>query len=223
MTPEHILKELRKTIRDHASDNADKWWYTNRFVYARLQLDERNTKTKVKKKLFAERVPCHYCGEAFKTQKGVDLHRKDGGRGYSDENCVLMHPECHRKHHAENPSKKRNDGRPANVTNKKETKVLTKSSKKYTDKQFTYWWDFAPGFIDKVEQYGEVEFVQKDTGATYTISAEALAMFFTQDRRTSRGTGNWGVRVLAIRPNELAFEPGNGSGEWLMLKIDWEQ
>lgn len=39
-----------------------------------------------------------------------------------------------------------------------------------------------------------------------------------EDRQTSRGEGNWGIKVLKDRPDEPAFEPAGG-GEWLFLPV----
>ena len=43
--PRQILEDTRQRIREHAGKDPDKWWYANRFVFARLALDERKTKT----------------------------------------------------------------------------------------------------------------------------------------------------------------------------------
>ena len=47
MNPEEILAHTRKLISEHADNDPDKWWYANRFVFARLMLDERKTKSGV--------------------------------------------------------------------------------------------------------------------------------------------------------------------------------
>jgi hypothetical protein len=85
MKPEDILEEARRRIRDHAGNDPDKWFYANRYVYARLQLDERKTKTDIKKNLFNANVPCHYCGKPFEKKTGVHLHRLDEERGQNAE------------------------------------------------------------------------------------------------------------------------------------------
>ena len=100
MIEREILKRTREMISEHAGGDADKWWYANRFVFARLQLDERKTKTSVKRKLLDASRPCHACGEPFESKRDIHLHRLDGSKAYSDANCVLMHAECHRRHHA---------------------------------------------------------------------------------------------------------------------------
>lgn len=45
MKPEEILAHVRQLIQEHASNDPDEWWYANRYVFARLNLDERKTKT----------------------------------------------------------------------------------------------------------------------------------------------------------------------------------
>ena len=107
MEPQEILDKTRKAISDYAGNDPDKWFYANRFVFARLQLDERKTKTNVRKELLEANQLCHYCNKQFENKKGVHLHRLDGERGYSLDNCALMHSECHTKFNAENPRGKR--------------------------------------------------------------------------------------------------------------------
>ena len=107
MNPQEILNKTREYINDYAGGDLDKWFYANRFVYARLQKDERRTKTPLKKKLLESNQPCYYCKKHFKNKTGVNLHRLDDERGYSLDNCVLMHSECHKKFHAEKPRGKR--------------------------------------------------------------------------------------------------------------------
>ena len=97
---DEILRQVRDLIRDKAKDDAgkvdpDAWFKINRWVYARLQLDERRRKYKVKTNLFKKNPKCHYCGKTFDKIKGVELHRLDRSRGYYEDNCVLVHRECH--------------------------------------------------------------------------------------------------------------------------------
>lgn len=66
-----------------------------------------------------------------------------------------------------------------------------------------------------------MEFVEKDTGEHCILSARELKPFLAAQRQTTRGAGNWGVKVLRERPDELAFEPGRGGGEWLFLPVVW--
>ena len=58
MVPNEILQHVRQLIVEHSDGDPDKWWYANRFVFARLMLDERKTKSGVKKRLFAAKAAC---------------------------------------------------------------------------------------------------------------------------------------------------------------------
>ena len=131
MKPDEILAHTRKLLREHANDDPDKWWYANRFVFARLQLDERKTKTSIKRQFMDEMKPCHYCKKPFETKRDIHLHRLDGDKGYSESNCALMHAECHQKYHSESSVE--------NEFQKSEVSVLVKRSKRYKDinKAFT--------------------------------------------------------------------------------------
>ena len=75
MEPQEILDDVRNAIREHSGGDADKWFYANRFVFARLQLDERRTKTQIKGELLESGAACHYCGRAIEERSGVHLHR----------------------------------------------------------------------------------------------------------------------------------------------------
>ena len=164
MNYQEILESVRKEIRVYAGDDPDKLFYANRYVFARLQLDERKTKTKIKKKLFDSNRPCHYCNKSFDSHKGIHLHRLEGSRGYSHDNCALMHSDCHIQYHAENPSSKSSGQSPLHPEAGADQVVLVKKSKRYEDESFLYWWDIAPEFLEKLDDYDDVEFVQKDTG-----------------------------------------------------------
>ena len=217
MEPKEILEQARTMIRQHAGDDTDKWWYANRFVYARLQGDERKTKVGIKKALIAAKRPCHGCGEGFESTKGIHLHRMDGSRGYTDDNCVLMHGPCHQKWHADHPEETE---RPGPVSDP--SPCLTRLSKRHDKKSFLYWWDIPPKLAEKLgAQYEEVEFECRDTHERCIVSIKELLPFLTPDRQTSRGDGNWGVKVLKDRPGELAFEPRTGSDDWLYMPVTW--
>ena len=51
--PRSILEKARNSIKKWAGKNPNKWFLGNRFVFARLQLDERKLKAKIKKELIA--------------------------------------------------------------------------------------------------------------------------------------------------------------------------
>jgi hypothetical protein len=222
MEPRDILDVTRRAIREHAEQDPDKWFYANRFVFARLQLDERRTKVQIKKELLGTQPRCAYegCNLPFDGKRGIHLHRIDGTRGYTRENCVLMHNECHTKYHAEHPSN-RYRRPPFGSQSAPVRPILKKISKRYEGSSFLYWWDISPSFLDKIENYEEVEFIKKDTDERCSVPVPALRGYLTEDRQTSRNTGNWGIRVLGDREQELAFEPGKGDTRWLFLPVVW--
>ena len=213
MTEREILRCTREMISEHAGGDADKWWYANRFVFARLQLDERKTKTGVKKKLLDVDGPCHSCGKPFESKRDIHLHRLDGSKAYSEANCVLMHAECHRRHHATQQED--------TIADSVREPTLTKWSKRYDDKPFLYWWDIAPSMVDNLDALEAVEFAKKDTGERCVVTVAVLKKFLKPEMQTTRGQGNWGIKVLKDQPDELAFEPGTGSGEWCFMPTVW--
>ena len=176
------------------------------------QNNVKTSKTEIKRILLNSKAKCHLCDEKFESKKNVHIHRIDGDNGYTKDNCSLMHPECHEKYHAES----------ARRTYKKQRgNVLYKESELYAG-TFLYWWDITPNTGEKIERYDTIEFVQKDSGYACQIPVAAIRGFLTEERKTSRGTGNWGIKVLRERPNELAFEPGyDKNGKWLFLPIVW--
>ena len=98
----------------------------------------------------------------------------------------------------------------------------TKWSKRYHDKPFMYWWDISPGMTDALGNFDVIKFVKKDTGERCIVQPAALKKFLTTDRQTTRGRGNWGVKVLKDHQDELAFEPGTGgTGKYLFLPVIW--
>ena len=215
MEHKEILEQTRRMIREHASDDPDKWWYANRYVFARLMLDERKTKTSIKRDLFEASKPCHYCEKPFETRRNVHLHRLDQTKGYSKDNCVLMHAKCHQQCHAESKMEE------SSVIEEKEA-ILVKQSKKYDEMPFLYWWDISPGLKDSLDRFDMVEFVKKDSGERCIVPPAALKGFLTPDRQTTRATGNWGIKVLKDHQDELAFEPGTvKAGKYLFLPVIW--
>jgi len=242
VTHEEILAHVRQLIQERAGDDPDEWWYANRYVFARLNLDERKTKTEVKQRLFEQEGPCHHCGKPFTTRKNVHLHRLNNLKGYSHENCVLMHDECHEKYHKLHPPKVRKQrgrkravgesvtvakgtargaprGRKRGVKGPAES-ILVKRSQPYSG-SFRYWWDISPGLAEDLAEYEVVEFMCKDTGASCTVPVSELKGLLTSERQTSRGRGNWGIKVLKDREDELAFEPGRRGQKWRFLPVVW--
>lgn len=221
MEPEEILEKTRELIRDCAGQDQDRLFYVNRYVFARLQLDERKVKTTVKSHLLDANQPCYLCSKSFKSRVGIHLHRLDGTRGYSDDNCVLMHPECHTRYHCEHPEQQHRRGRRKRTIGRSPDAVLPKQSKRYDGHNFVYWWDISPKIAEHLDKYDAVEFIKKDTGESCSLPPAALKGFFITERQTSRGNGNWGIRVLRDHEDKLAFEPGTGGGDWTFLPVVW--
>jgi len=219
MEPEDILAEARRRIEEHANGDPDKWWYANRYVFARLMLDERKTKTAIKQRLFDDGQPCHFCGEPFEKKKGIHLHRLDPSCGYSDANCVLMHGDCHEKQHKQAPGKiAKAAGQPAAQPDARG--ILTKRSKRY-EGAFSYWWDITPALAETLNRYEAIEFVCGDTKASCVVPVSALMPMLTPERQTTRGAGNWEVKVRTDHEDELAFGPGKSKGEWQYVSVTW--
>ena len=222
MEPNEILHHVRQLIVEHSAGDPDKWWYANRFVFARLMLDERKTKSGVKKRLFAAKAACYRCGRPFESKRGVHLHRLDQSKGYGDGNCVLMHPQCHQDHHAENKARDSAADTEEIPAMNGSKGTLVKKSKFYDDAPFTYWWDIAPGLAEHIDQYEAVEFLCKDTGLRCRVPVDELKPFLTEDRQTSRAAASWGIKVNNGHEDELAFEPGPGrKTKWLYLDVTW--
>ena len=191
-------------------------------MFARLQLDERRTKVQIKKDLLATQPRCGYdeCNLVFDGKRGIHLHRIDGTRGYTRQNCVLMHNECHTKYHTDHPAGRRG-GRPLGKRASPARPILRTASKRYEGASFLYWWDISANSLDKTHDYEEIEFIKKDTRERCSVPILAIEGYLTTERQTSRNNGSWGIRVLRDRPDELAFEPGKGDARWLFLPVVW--
>jgi len=225
MTHEEILEQARELIRQHSAGDPDRWWYANRFVFARLMLDERKTKAAIKKRLLESAAPCQGCGKPFESPKDIHLHRLDGQKGYSQGNCVLMHPQCHRDLRAGRIAAPNGGGQtaqPAGTASKASgPPARTKVSKRYEGKPWVYWWDVSPSMAESLSDSDVIEFAKKDTGERCAVPVDQLRRYLDPGRRTSRGEGNWGIKVLREHPDELAFEPPTGQHGWLFLPVEW--
>jgi hypothetical protein len=98
-----ILDNVRLVISLAAGDDIDKQFKLNRWVFSRLLQDEIRVKRPIKRKLWdsairTRQVPaCAACREKFESLKGVEIHRKDESKGYSEANCELLCRECHQE------------------------------------------------------------------------------------------------------------------------------
>ena len=99
--------------------------------------------------------------------------------------------------------------------------VLVKQSKRYDNMQFLYWWDIAPDLVPHLDEYDALVFHCKDTGRSCKVAVSDLKPYLRSDRQTTRGDGNWGIRVLKRHRNELSFEPGAHDGKWLFMPVTW--
>jgi len=63
-----ILDYIRKRIEAITTDG-NKKFLINRWVYARLQNDERRTKDGLRKKLLQENKPCYFCKKTLNPKK----------------------------------------------------------------------------------------------------------------------------------------------------------
>ena len=214
MKPDEILSHVRRLIEEHADGDPDRWWYANRFVFARLMLDERKTKAAIKKRVLSESRPCSFCGEPFVEKKGIHLHRLDQGKGYSRGNCALAHGECHRRHHRTSGSM------PILSAEVDAGGVLTRHSKRY-DGSFLYWWDITPRVAESLDRYEVMEFLCDDTKVSCLVPISTVMPLLRPERQTTRSAGNWGVKVRRDREDELGFSPGKSKGEWLYVPVTW--
>ena len=93
---DEILRQVRVMLDLATGDDELMRFMVNRWVFARLQEDERGIKRPIKKHLWESgSQKCQACGQPFNSVKGVELHRTDPSKGYSVENCELLCRECH--------------------------------------------------------------------------------------------------------------------------------
>ncbi len=214
---EQILNQTRKSIHNYAGDNTDKWFYANRFVFARLQLDERKTKTKIKKELYRRNPYCYYANcknKKLESIKGIHLHRIDKSKGYNLNNCILVHLQCHNKIHKDYQ----------NIAPIRDTTILSKKSKKYHNNSFLYWWDITPKLAESLSPHTIIEFIKSDCAESCFVPFQELKSYLSKKRQTSRGEGNWGIKVLPRHPNELSVEePRINQEKWIRISIKWEK
>ena len=92
------LDRIRTFITEYAEGDVDRHFYANRFIFSRLQLDARKSHGRIRAALLKANNRCRVCGGELTGR--LHLHRIDESAGYSVENCVLLHEECHKTHHA---------------------------------------------------------------------------------------------------------------------------
>lgn len=93
-----ILEQVRGQIKEAAGENIDEWFKINRYVYARLQLDERKGKPKKTDLFDKQEGLCWICNERIDKIKETDTHRINEALGYDEpNNIVLVHRSCHQQ------------------------------------------------------------------------------------------------------------------------------
>ena len=93
-----ILDNVRQQIKKAAVEDSDNWFKINRYVYTRLQADERKTKPKKVDLFDKQKGICWYCKERIDSIKDTDTHRLDEKLGYGQaDQVVLVHRSCHQK------------------------------------------------------------------------------------------------------------------------------
>jgi hypothetical protein len=95
---------------------------------------------------------------------------------------------------------------------------IDSNSKRHEGKYYVYWWDIWQKRKETLETAGEIHFLERDSGEGFAVKAEDLLPLLTEKRRTSRMRGNWGIRVLAVKPNNLVIEePRVERDKWLII------
>ena len=93
-----ILERARSQIKEAAGRDSDIRFKINRYVYARLQLDEKKEKPKKADLFDKQKGLCRICGERIDNIKDTDTHRINEELGYDDaNNVVLVHRSCHQR------------------------------------------------------------------------------------------------------------------------------
>lgn len=98
-----VLDNVRYELRLVANGDAKTLHHARRYLMKRLESDERSTpaeRNKVKLTLMAKQLGrCPLCGEPL-PPRDAELDRTDPVLGYTEENCTLVHHQCHRKSQA---------------------------------------------------------------------------------------------------------------------------
>ena len=95
-----ILSDVREHIKEHSNEDTSLEWALRRYVYIRLQHDERGTpmeRRMLKAKLMAKQhALCPICGKQL-PEKGSVLDRLEAMKGYTEDNTRLLCPSCDTK------------------------------------------------------------------------------------------------------------------------------
>jgi len=95
-----LLDLVRAELTKIANGDVKTLHHARRYVQKRLEMDERSTpadRNKLKLTLMAKQgARCAVCGEPLPS-RGAELDRREPIIGYTEENCRLIHHECHRE------------------------------------------------------------------------------------------------------------------------------
>jgi hypothetical protein len=95
-----VLAVIRDRLKEYSGNDASLEWALRRYIYIRLQHDERGApmKRRVLKAKLAKRQShlCVLCSKRL-PQKGAVLDRLEAMKGYTEENTRLLCPDCDRK------------------------------------------------------------------------------------------------------------------------------
>jgi hypothetical protein len=95
-----ILDRVRADLTSLSNGNQKTLHHARRYLMTRLEFDERGTpaeRNKLKLTLMAKQLgKCPDCGEPL-PPRDSELDRTDPVLGYTEENCKLVHHNCHRK------------------------------------------------------------------------------------------------------------------------------
>lgn len=94
-----ILEEVRRLVAEKSSGDAELAWAMRRYIYIRLQHDERGNPMQRKilklKKMVSQHGACALCGCRL-PERGAELDRAETMKGYTEENTRLLCHDCHR-------------------------------------------------------------------------------------------------------------------------------
>ena len=92
-----LLVEFRRKLNELSSNDASLEWAMRRYIYIRLEHDERGKPTERKllkaKLTMRQHGKCACCSRDL-PQKGTVLDRLEAMKGYTEENTRLLCPSC---------------------------------------------------------------------------------------------------------------------------------
>ena len=92
-----LLEEIRERLHQLSNDDAGFEWALRRYVYIRLQQDERGKpmerRTLKAKLVIKQHADCALCGKPL-PERGSVLDRLEAMKGYTEDNTRLLCPSC---------------------------------------------------------------------------------------------------------------------------------